>query len=128
MFEALIALISASTALIAGMLFSPRCISTMPWTMSSLLSWPATPSRGWKPTFTCATSPSVTGAPWLGDSTTLRIWSTDWIRPTPRTMAAWGPKLTVWPPTLTLLLFSAASTCGRASPWATRRWLSTATS
>ena len=34
-------------ALIVGMLFSPRRISTMPWTMSSSSSLPAMPSRGW---------------------------------------------------------------------------------
>ena len=34
----------------------------------------------------------------------------EWIRPTPRTIAACGPKLTVWPPTLTLLLPTTVNT------------------
>ena len=45
-----------------------------------------------------------------------RMSSIEWIRPTPRTTAACGPMLTVWPPTLTLLLLSACSTCGSDRP------------
>ncbi|GJE03887.1 hypothetical protein GMJLKIPL_5844 [Methylobacterium isbiliense] len=37
---------SAFTASIEGVLFSPRRISTMPWTMSSSSFMPAMPSRG----------------------------------------------------------------------------------
>ncbi len=101
---------SASTALIVGMDFSPRCISTMPSTTSLSASWPAMPRRGRWPTSTLATSPIVTGAPLGAAIKVWRTWSMEWISPTPRTMAAWGPMFRVWPPTLTLALFSAAIT------------------
>ncbi len=125
---ALIFSTSACTARMVGMLLSPRCISTMPWTMSSLSSWPAMPRRGRKPIFTSATSLMNTGAAWLGETSTFSICAGVWIRPTPRTMADCGPKSTVWPPTLTLLLLMASSTFCRFRPWARRRRLSTTTS
>ena len=107
---------SASTALMVGMLFSPRCISTTPSTTSLSASCPAMPSRGRLPILTLPMSFTSTGAPLTVVTRVWPIWSTLWIRPTPRTMAAWEPKLMVWPPTLTLALFSACSSCGRLTP------------
>ena len=74
------------------------------------------PSRGSLPTLTVATSPSSTGEPLVEVSMVLRMSSMEWIRPMPRTTAACGPKFTVWPPTLMLLLLSTCSTCGRVRP------------
>ena len=58
----------------------------------------------------------LTGAP-LGAA--IRVWRTssmEWIRPTPRTMAAWGPMFRVWPPTLMLALFSAVTSWPSDTP------------
>ena len=115
--------ISASTRWMVGMLCPPRRISTMPCTMSSLSSWPAIPRRGWLPVLTVATSDTSTGEPLLDASMVLRISSIDWIRPMPRTTADWAENSTVWPPTLTLALFSAVSTCGTVRPyWTSLAW------
>ena len=84
----------------------------MPNTMSSSLSMPAMPRRGLLPTLTVAMSLMVTGEPLLALTMVLRISSIERTSPTLRTTAAWGPKLTVCPPTLELLLLSACSTCG----------------
>ena len=114
--DLLIFSISASTRRIVGMLSAPRRISTIPWTISSSLSCPAMPKRGWLPIVTVATSLTNTGEPLLGASIVLAMSSTEWINPMPRTTAACGPKFTVWPPTLILALFSAASTLGTVRP------------
>ena len=58
----------------------------------------------------------VTGRPLGAVIRVWRTWSTEWISPTPLTMAAWGPMLSVWPPTLALALFSAAMTWLKETP------------
>ncbi|GJD80866.1 hypothetical protein NBEOAGPD_4109 [Methylobacterium gregans] len=119
---------SALTASIAGVLSSPRRISTMPWTMSSSSFMPAMPSRGWWPIVTLATSRTSTGAPpdWL--STVSSMSSVDRIKPTPRTTADWLPRLIRLPPTLRLLSLSVFTTPASVSPWAVSRSRSTAIS
>ncbi len=107
---------SASTALIVGVLSAPRRISTMPCTISSASSCPAMPNRGWLPMRTSATSLIRSGLLVFCEIIVLRMSSSEWINPMPRTTAAWSPKFTVWPPTLTLALFSAAITCGIVTP------------
>ena len=91
--------------------------------MSSLLSLPAMPSRGWLPTETVATSDSSTGEPLLDDSIVWRMSSIEWIRPMPRTTADCCEKSMVWPPMLALALFSAVSTWGIVRPyWTSLFW------
>jgi len=63
-----------------------------------------------------ATSRTRTGFPPLCVSIVLLSSSAVRMSPTPRTTAACGPILTVLPPTLMLLLFSACSSCGSVSP------------
>ena len=65
---------------------------------------------------TVATSRTSTGLPPLCVSIVLLRSSIERMRPTPRTTADCGPILTVLPPTLMLLLFSACSSCGSVSP------------
>ena len=70
----------------------------------------------------------VTGAPF---GALIRVWRTssmEWIRPTPRTMAAWGPMFRVWPPTLMLALLRLVITWLSDTPKAVRRERSMSTS
>ena len=107
---------SASTPRRVGRVSAPRRISTMPCTMSSLSSWPATPSRGSWPTVTVATSDTSTGEP---SRTAIMVWpmsSIERICPTERITADCGPRFTVLAPTLLLAPFSASSACFSVRP------------
>ena len=117
----LIMSISCLTARIVGIDCAPRCIRTMPMTMSSSLPSPAMPSRGWLPMLIDATSLMSTGLPALVATSTFWIASIDWISPTPRTIAACAPKLIVCAPTLPSLLPIAARTCPTETPCASSR-------
>ena len=68
----LIVSISALTAAMVGLDWAPRCISTMPITMSSSGPSPAMPSRGSLPTRRVATSFTSTGLPAL--VVTIVVW------------------------------------------------------
>ena len=107
---------SAFTASIEGVLFSPRRIRTMPWTMSSSSFMPAMPSRGWWPMVTVAMSLTRTGAPPTWVSTVPLMSSTSRIRPTARTTADWPPMATRLPPTLRLLSLRVLTTFDRVRP------------
>ena len=107
---------SFSTARRVGRVSAPRRISTMPWTMSSSSSWPATPSRGSLPTVMVATSETSTGEPSRTVSMVWPISSMVRIWPTLRITADCGPRLTVLAPTLMLAPFSASSTCFSVRP------------
>ena len=100
-----------------GMLCSPRRMSTMPSTISSLDVLARDSQARLVLDLARRDVADQTGMPRFDVTIVLRMSSIEWIRPTPRTTAACGPMLTVWPPTLTLLLLSACSTCASDRPY-----------